>query len=99
MNGAHEAFDLLIRNVERIIFLDGVTMFLFFLIKVLASIGAAIVAFIYFHQINGQLKLKYVSVPVVFVAIGTYLVTTALFDTYSMAINTIFLCFCMWILV
>lgn len=96
MDGAHNAFDLLMRNVGRVLLLDGVTMFLFFLVKVLATVGAAVVAHIYFHEHSGRLSLNYVAVPVVLVAVGTYMVTTALFDTYSMAIATIFFCFCMW---
>lgn len=38
-------------------------------------------------------KLHYNVVPVVIVMIGTYLIATVFFGVYSMAVDTLFLCF------
>lgn len=41
-------------------------------------------------------KLHYNLVPVVIVMIGTYLIATVFFGVYSMAVDTLFLCFRKW---
>lgn len=38
-------------------------------------------------------KLHYNLVPVVIVMVGTYLIATVFFGVYSMAVDTLFLCF------
>ena len=37
--------------------------------------------------------LHYLLTPVVAITLGSYLVTTAFFSVYSMAVNTLFICF------
>lgn len=37
--------------------------------------------------------INYWVVPVVLIAVGTYLVATVFFNVYSMAVDTLFLCF------
>ena len=37
--------------------------------------------------------VHYLLTPVVAITVGSYLVTTAFFSVYSMAVNTIFICF------
>lgn len=51
-------------------------------------------ALIYFYYDRYQpYRLNYIAVPVVIVMIGTYLITTVFFGVYTMAVNTLFLCF------
>lgn len=91
--GARDAVGLMQRNVEHVILLDSATMFMFMLIKVLVSVGTTVAAYNDFNHNRANLGLRYVSVPVTLTAIGAYSLITAMFDTYSMAINTIFFCF------
>lgn len=52
-------------------------------------------AITYFYlesQINTH-RLHYNLVPVIIVMIGTYLIATVFFGVYSMAVDTLFLCF------
>ena len=37
--------------------------------------------------------VHYLLTPVVVITLGSYLVTTAFFSVYSMAVNTLFICF------
>ena len=37
--------------------------------------------------------VHYLLTPVVAITVGSYLVTTAFFSVYSMAVNTLFICF------
>lgn len=52
--------------------------------------------YIYFTNEKYGVELHYVQVPVVIVMIGTYLIASVFFGVYSMAVDTLFLCFCMY---
>lgn len=92
---AKDAFNLLMRNILRVVALDKVTDFLFFLSKILITIGMGALTYFYFDRSDlVQHQLHYNQVPVVIVMIGTYLITWTFFDVYSMAVDTLFLCFC-----
>ena len=92
-SSARDAFNLLMRNFLRVVALDKVTEFLFFLTKVLVTLGMGAVTYVYFTSDTAPVQLHYVQVPVVIVMIGTYLIGSVFFGVYSMAVDTLFLCF------
>lgn len=90
---ARDAFNLLMRNFLRVIALDKVTEFLFFLTKVLITVGMGVATYFYFENDQFGVELHYVHVPVIIVMIGTYLIASVFFGVYSMAVDTLFMCF------
>lgn len=90
---AKDAFNLLMRNVLRVVALDKVTDFLFFLSKVLISVGMGCVTYVFFTEGNKVGDLHYNLVPVLLVTLGSYLIATVFFGVYSMAVDTLFMCF------
>ncbi|XP_052896264.1 choline transporter-like 2 isoform X2 [Anopheles moucheti] len=92
-SSAKDAFSLLTRNVLRVIALDKVTGFLFFLSKLLLASGMAATTYAYFDSDLPKTPLNYPFVPAVFVFIGTYIIASIFFSVYSVAVDTLFLCF------
>ncbi|XP_053658019.1 choline transporter-like 2 [Anopheles marshallii] len=92
-SSAKDAFSLLTRNVLRVIALDKVTGFLFFLSKLLLASGMAAITYTYFDSNLPKTPLNYPFVPAVFVFIGTYIIASIFFSVYSVAVDTLFLCF------
>ncbi|XP_055380339.1 choline transporter-like 2 isoform X2 [Condylostylus longicornis] len=93
-SSAKDAFNLLMRNFLRVVTLDKVTDFLFFLSKLLLTIGAGAGTYFYVENYyEGTDKLYYSGVPTAIVVIATYLITSIFFGVYSMAVDTLFLCF------
>ncbi|XP_059622828.1 choline transporter-like 2 isoform X4 [Phlebotomus argentipes] len=90
---ARDAFNLLMRNFLRVIALDKVTDFLFFMAKVLISAGMGVATHFFIKSPHSNLNLNYTFVPVIIVAIGSYLIASVFFSVYSMAVDTLFLCF------
>ncbi|XP_065083197.1 choline transporter-like 2 isoform X3 [Ochlerotatus camptorhynchus] len=91
-SSAKDAFSLLARNILRVIALDKVTGFLFFLSKLLIACGMAAVTYTFFDN-NGSTKLHYPFVPAIIVFVGTYVIASVFFSVYSVAVDTLFLCF------
>jgi solute carrier family 44 (choline transporter-like protein), member 2/4/5 len=91
---AQDAFNLLMRNFLRVIALDQVTDFLFFLCKVLISLGMGACAYFYFGTEFSGYNLNSELAPAIVVVIGSYLISSVFFGVYSMAVDTLFLCFC-----
>lgn len=96
---AAHAFKLLSSNIVRTAALSGLTTFVFFLGKLSMTIGMGGIA--YFYVINYvqnenhyNENIKYTFIPIIMVGIGTYCIMSIFFKVYSMAISTIFLCFC-----
>ncbi|GJQ82551.1 hypothetical protein Trydic_g13006 [Trypoxylus dichotomus] len=89
---AKNAFSLLMRNILRVFVLDKITDFIFFLSKMAIVIGvsASIYAIVVYVRTE---EITYVFVPVIFVAICAYFICSAFFKVYTMAIDTLFLCF------
>uniref|UniRef100_A0A4Y0AQQ0 Choline transporter-like protein n=1 Tax=Anopheles funestus TaxID=62324 RepID=A0A4Y0AQQ0_ANOFN len=92
-SSAKDAFSLLTRNVLRVIALDKVTGFLFFLSKLLLASGMAAITYTYFDSDLPKTPLNFPFVPAVFVFIGTYIIASIFFSVYSVAVDTLFLCF------
>ncbi|XP_049820890.1 choline transporter-like 2 isoform X2 [Aethina tumida] len=93
---AKDAFGLLMRNILRVFVLDKVTDFLFFLSKLLITLGVGSVAYVFFAtDLTGidNSNITYGLVPVIVIMIITYLITIVFFNVYSMAVDTLFLCF------
>lgn len=90
---ARDAFELTMRNFLRVVTLDKVTDFLFFISKLLLT-GAAGTSTYFFLLYNDDIvPLHYIAVPVAIVSIIAYLITSVFFSVYSMAVDTLFLCF------
>ncbi|XP_046721930.1 choline transporter-like protein 2 isoform X1 [Silurus meridionalis] len=95
---ARDAFFLLMRNVIRVAVLDKVTDFLLFLGKLLIVGIVGIISFFFF---SGRAKgvdvvpnLNYYWVPILTIAVGSYLIAHGFFSVYAMCVDTLFLCFC-----
>lgn len=98
LSSSKDAFNLLMRNVLRVIALDKTTDFLFFLSKLLISLGMAASTFAYltsevFNQHFPSTFVHYPLAQVFFIFVGTYFIATVFFGVYSMAVDTLFLCF------
>ncbi|XP_058129739.1 choline transporter-like 2 isoform X2 [Anopheles ziemanni] len=92
-SSAKDAFSLLTRNVLRVIALDKVMGFLFFLSKLVLSCGMASVTYVLFESDILPTTLNFSFVPAVLVFIGTFIIASIFFSVYSVAVDTLFLCF------
>lgn len=91
---ALHALSLLVRNCLRALALDGVTGFLFFLTKMLVTVGMGALTYYYFNIEENKNQLNHILVPVCVVVPATYLIATVFFQVFSMAVDTLFFCFC-----
>jgi len=97
-SSAREAFQLLMRNVLRVVVLDKVTDFLLFLGKLTVVGCMGLLAFV---AVSGKIKyadhlardLNYIAIPIAVICIGSYVIASFFFNVYSMAVDTLFLCF------
>ncbi|XP_052224433.1 choline transporter-like protein 2 isoform X2 [Dreissena polymorpha] len=97
-SSAKSAFMLILRNVVRVMVVDKVTDFLLLIGKLLVVGGVAIASYFFFDGRISFLKtyqpsLNFYVVPVVLVTIGSYVIASCFFSVYSMAVDTLFLCF------
>jgi len=97
---AKDAFMLLMRNIVRVVVLDKVTDFLLFLSKALVTSIVFAMAFLwfkgsitYFDDYITRAELNYYLTPVILLTFATYILASAFFSVYSMAVDTLFLCF------
>lgn len=99
-SAAKEAFELLVRNAIRVIVVDRVSDFLFFLGKVLIT---AVVAIIGSSLLQNPEQLpdgetlnigRFWSVSLLIIIILSYVIASSFMAVYEMAIDTVFLCFC-----
>lgn len=87
---AKDAFFLLMRNILRVVVLDKVTDFVLFLGQLTITAGLGIGSFYWFER---QENLNYYLAPVIIIVVGAYMVASAFFSVYNMAIDTVFLSF------
>ena len=97
-SSASEAFSLLLRNAARVAVLDSVADFLLWIGQLVIVSAVGIGSFYVFdHRVdflNPHLPTtNYYLVPVITTTLGAYFVTSVFFSVYSMAIDTIFICF------
>ncbi|EDV94450.1 choline transporter-like 2 [Drosophila grimshawi] len=90
---AKDAFSLLMRNCLRVVALDKVTDFLFFLSKLLLTGGAGVATYYFLANNPHVIQLNHKAVPTTVVVIAAFLITSVFFGVYSMAVDTLFLCF------
>jgi choline transporter-like protein 2/4/5 len=97
-----DAFNLLMRNFARVVVLNCVVGFVLFIGKLV--IMAATGALSYFvltgwieelNQVVPEITdlKEYVIIPIGVIVIGAYFITSSFFNVYSMAVDTLFLCF------
>lgn len=97
-SSAKEAFKLLMRNVVRVVVLDKVTDLLLFVGKLVIVGLVAVPTFLVFSRkvdaLNHHLpELNYYMLPVLTISVGAYIIASSFFSVYSMAVDTMFLCF------
>ena len=94
---AKDAFNLLMRNIIRVFVLDKVTDFLLFLSKILVTAGVTSVAYLIFCtdyvKILDSSQYHYAYIPVIIIGCGTFFITLVFFSVFTMAVDTLFLCF------
>jgi len=95
---AAAAFNLIMRNLVRVVVLDSVVDFLLFLGKLLITIVSGSVSYLvfagYFPEIIGEIAtLNYFYTPVACIVVGSYFIASSFFGVYGMAVDTLFLCF------
>ncbi|CAH0722356.1 unnamed protein product, partial [Brenthis ino] len=95
---ASDAFSLLMRNIIRVVVLDKATDFIFFLSKLLISVGVGFAVYYllewsFVYEVTQGARLNYNYVPAIILSVATYLICTIFFNVYSMAVDTLFLCF------
>jgi len=81
------------RNFLRVVTLDQVTDFLFFLSKLLLTAGAGASTYYFLDNNPSIIRLNYIAVPTTVVVIAAFLITSVFFGVYSTAVDTLFLCF------
>ena len=88
----------LMRNILRVIVLNRVVDFLLFLGKLVIVAGVGTMSYFVFSGQIPDLRdnvptLNYFFMPIIFIVIGSYLITSSFFGVYAMAVDTLFLCF------
>jgi len=95
---AKTAFTLITRNLVRVVVLDSVVDFLLFLGKLIIAVVTGTASYLVFAgqipDIQDRLpRLNYFFTPVIFIVVGSYVIASSFFSVYSMAVDTLFLCF------
>lgn len=88
---AKDAFNLLMRNVVRVVVIDKIMDFVFFMGKLL--ITALVCTAVYFSLLKWPQELNYNAVPITITGVGTFFIASVFFGVYSVAVDTLFLCF------
>lgn len=88
---AKDAFNLLMRNVIRVVVIDKIMDFVFFMGKLL--ITALVCTAMYFVLLKWPQNLNYTAVPITLTGIGAFVISSIFFGVYSVAVDTLFLCF------
>lgn len=89
LHSAKRAVELLYKNTTRAIVLDYVTYFVLLVSRLLITGFAGYMT----AQEMVIANLHYKWLPIVIVVIGTYFISKGLFSVYSMAVDTLFICF------
>ncbi|GFR06390.1 choline transporter-like protein 4 [Trichonephila clavata] len=96
-SSSKKAFQLLMRNILRVVVLDKITDFLLFMGKLVVVAVSVAVAFYFFGTeqkfYKGIPPMNYNFLPPIVIGFGAYLIASAFFSVYGMAVDTLFLCF------
>ena len=93
---------MIVNNAVRTFVLNSMVDFLLFLGKMVIVVGAGTMSYFvfygYFPELFGENgwkipQLNYSFTPIICIVVGTYFITTSFFNVYSMAVDTLFLCF------
>ncbi|CAH2314470.1 choline transporter 4 [Pelobates cultripes] len=97
---AKNAFNLLMRNIVRVVVLDKVTDLLILFGKLIVVGGVGVLAFFFFSNKlkidNDAFKppnLNYYWIPILTIVVGSYMIAQGFFSVYTMCVDTLFLCF------
>ncbi|KAM7363587.1 choline transporter-like 2 [Cochliomyia hominivorax] len=90
---SRKAFNLITQNVIRVYAVDRVSSFLFFLSKLLVTGCTSYITYIILKKYPKIADIHYALVPVILVAIVSYVMAHFIFSTYGMAVDTLFFCF------
>lgn len=102
LKSGKEAFTLIVNNAVRTFVLNKMVDFLLFLGKMVIVVGAGTLSYFVFYGYFPEMlgddawkipHLNYSFTPIICIVIGTYFITTSFFNVYSMAVDTLFLCF------
>ncbi|CDI98202.1 choline transporter protein 2 [Echinococcus multilocularis] len=100
---ARDAFQLIVRNVVRVFLVEKITDYILVVGKLAVSAAASCLAYFYLGGVipdklnlvpEQNLQLNYIFVPILVIAIASYLVAKAFFSVYEMGVDTIFICVC-----
>ena len=95
---AKDAFNLLMRNMMRVVVLNNIVAFLLLMGKLVIMAGVGTLSyFVFSGKLPGLQEeiptLHYLFTPIVVIVVGTYFITSSFFSVYAMAVDTLFLCF------
>ncbi|ESO92820.1 hypothetical protein LOTGIDRAFT_120296 [Lottia gigantea] len=95
---AKDAFFLIMRNIVRCVVLDKVADFLLFLSKLIVTAAICVGSYFWFQGsipffTNYVPKLNFYLTPVIVLTLSTYITASLFFSVYSMAVDTLFICF------
>jgi hypothetical protein len=92
------AFMLLLRNAVRILVVDRVADFMFFLGKVMVTLLTAVIGAAMLQRPqyvgNDEDTGRFWGVSLILIVMLSYVIASAFMAVFDMAINTMFLCFC-----
>lgn len=86
-----QSFGLLVRNAVRVVVVDKVGDFLFFLGRVMITLVCGIVGAV---LLNSGSPGAFWSVSLIIIMVLAYVVSSVFVSVFDMAISTLFLCFC-----
>nr|CAB3266288.1 choline transporter-like protein 5 [Phallusia mammillata] len=96
---AKNAFKLLMRNILRVAVVDKVTDFILFVGKLIVTVGMGALSWAFFTNKFSEVlsfsapNLNYYWMPIIIIGVSAYFVAAGFFNTFGMAVDTIFLCF------
>jgi hypothetical protein len=88
------AFQLLTRNAVRLMVVDRVSIFLFFLGKLAISMATVFIGSIMLQPADESERSRFWSVPLIIIGVISYIIASCFMTVFDMAVDTLFLCFC-----
>lgn len=95
-----DAFNLLMRNITSVIVTNQITKLPFAIFNMLIAAGMGGITYALLPKpepnFDRENELFVLTVPIVISILGSLIVGNTLFGVYTMAVDTMFLCFCKW---